>query len=730
MTTGNWIWTNWGRRRWQTLAVALLILAAFATGTAGTADTAGTTRRRRRPVVALLVPTLPWLFGPYQRQAYLLSRELHHKGVEVRWMMLAKELAALQERLYVDVDDVLGPLSIPPPNAAWDGKLDHIQFLGWTQSGSGAVTASTVNRVVKKFKIDACILIMDYTRMQRDTDFVVPFIGWVPFHHAQLDTSVAYTLRAFSTVAALAPSSAEIVRRTLNVGSDHAHAHAADADADADANVASPNVYVNIDFVPHIVERDMIRRGGVYGTGLPSAALTREKFEFDSTDFVVLMQGGNYEKADRKGFVAALQAFKRFYAEVHGGEHNEVGSGVPARKAGKMGRKVHFIIHNVPSQAIAEGERGLVAPPHLVSEGLNLYAIAKMVGLPRSSYTIISRMLSEKKAAALKLAADVCLHPSKTEGFGLNVVECQALGTPVITTDFMAMRDYTKYGIAVPPRQFEEMHGGMVATPDVVGTAKALRSVFDAHQQGKAVYEAGWGTGSLQDAHTWIDDTFSAKLVAKMFVRVLKRDIGAAKLRRRMRKRREKQQRKTRTKTKTRKAAQMVTNDEVQTNKALFTVMNDNFPRAVAWDTPWTLCCHKDVELNIAMIERLVRNLLAQHGTQQLMAVMIPAKYADGRAVPVKSPAGNHVHADLPVLMRTHVYAGAVGNNYGAEKLHAVTSLATTSGGAAGVGSLPDRLDLARFTRPRGPRGRAAVKVESDVESLWGYDIPVELDEL
>ena len=38
-------------------------------------------------------------------------------------MMLAKELAALEERLYVDVEDVLGPLSIPPPNSAWMESL-------------------------------------------------------------------------------------------------------------------------------------------------------------------------------------------------------------------------------------------------------------------------------------------------------------------------------------------------------------------------------------------------------------------------------------------------------------------------------------------------------------------------------------------------------------------------------------------------------------------------------
>ena len=53
----------------------------------------------------------------------------------------------------------------------------------------------------------------------------------------------------------------------------------------------------------------------------------------------------------------------------------------------------------------------------------------------------------------LRLTIQVLLQPSKTEGFGMPVLEAQLLGTPVVTTRFGAMADFTMHGIAVEPLQ-------------------------------------------------------------------------------------------------------------------------------------------------------------------------------------------------------------------------------------------------------------------------------------
>ena len=56
--------------------------------------------------------------------------------------------------------------------------------------------------------------------------------------------------------------------------------------------------------------------------------------------------------------------------------------------------------------------------------------------------------------------------------------QAQLFGTPVITTQFTAMADYTRLGISVPPVQMTWMVEGLAAQPSVDGMVKALARVY------------------------------------------------------------------------------------------------------------------------------------------------------------------------------------------------------------------------------------------------------------
>ena len=99
----------------------------------------------------------------------------------------------------------------------------------------------------------------------------------------------------------------------------------------------------------------------------------------------------------------------------------------------------------------------------------------------------------------------------------MNVLECQSVGTPVVTTKFRAMEDFTRNGISVPPAQWEHLAalGGKWVMPDVKGVAKALAEI------GKKRKTAEWKKKS-KDAVEWIKEEFSLDRVAAGFDGVLK----------------------------------------------------------------------------------------------------------------------------------------------------------------------------------------------------------------
>ena len=100
-------------------------------------------------------------------------------------------------------------------------------------------------------------------------------------------------------------------------------------------------------------------------------------------------------------------------------------------------------------------------------------------GDERTRYYREKEREEQEAEEALELArmADVLLQPSKTEGFGMPVLEAQMLGVPAITTAFAAMADYTMYGYSVPSVQPAFYSEGWVATPSLDGVADALKEV-------------------------------------------------------------------------------------------------------------------------------------------------------------------------------------------------------------------------------------------------------------
>ena len=92
-------------------------------------------------------------------------------------------------------------------------------------------------------------------------------------------------------------------------------------------------------------------------------------------------------------------------------------------------------------------------------QSLNLLDIVNHLGIKdrvkfSDQYSLITGRIQPQNLAALYSAADVLSSASHAEGFGLPIIESQACGTPVITTDFSSMPEITGAGWTVQGEPF------------------------------------------------------------------------------------------------------------------------------------------------------------------------------------------------------------------------------------------------------------------------------------
>jgi len=188
-------------------------------------------------------------------------------------------------------------------------------------------------------------------------------------------------------------------------------------------------------YVPHAVDTQLFqevdRAEARAAIGLPEQA------------FVVGMVAANKGFPPRKGFPEAIGAFARFAAKhddalmyLHTEAHGQV-NGV-----------------NLPSIVAAHG-----LPPDRV-RFIDPYRY--ITGLPTSFMPNVYSAL------------DVLLNPSYGEGFGVPLIEAQSCGTPVIATDWTAMRELAGPGWLVDGQLAWSEQGSFRKVPSVDGIVAAL----------------------------------------------------------------------------------------------------------------------------------------------------------------------------------------------------------------------------------------------------------------
>lgn len=192
-------------------------------------------------------------------------------------------------------------------------------------------------------------------------------------------------------------------------------------------------------------------------------------------EHLTIMVAANKGYPDRKAFQVQLRAWAKFAAD-------------------KPGARIY--IHTDPTTG---------------SGGIDLHALC--ANLDISSRIIVPNVyqyrlgLSAEHLAMLYNCADVFLGATMSEGFGIPIIEAQACGLPVIVTDFSAMPELVRWGIAVKPLDMMWTPlNSWQAWPDATGIADALESHYAEWHDNGRTWDMAWQrqiSASIHDEFGW-----------------------------------------------------------------------------------------------------------------------------------------------------------------------------------------------------------------------------------
>ena len=376
----------------------------------------------------------PWFFGPYGAQMYhLISKLIEEDDIEIYYLLLVN---CLEDRLY-DFDEMFS-INFENENKDKTPKYVNLELLkkvkyigGIVKDGSyDTILSSTINYLLEKHNIDVYIFLSDINHVICDEQLSCRSLCWYPNHFQPIVKHTANTLPIFSDIVALCPTDKILLENTIQGR--------------------------NVHFIPHILN---IKEE--YLDYKSRKIEFRDKHKIPQDKFVVLINIGNYEVVNRKSLDTSLLAFEEFQ---------------------KNRDDAFLFIH---AWSIHNLQKSHQKTSNML---MNIHELLDIIPIPKEKVRLHQEIVDYEEILEYIAMSDVLMQGSKCEGFGIPILESQLLRTPVITTKFGAMSDYTYYGVSVPylKKEYLPMAKGFWAVPHVNGMSAALTSIYNKEPIGDA----------------------------------------------------------------------------------------------------------------------------------------------------------------------------------------------------------------------------------------------------
>lgn len=364
-------------------------------------------------------------FGGYSIQVHHLFRMFEEEDYELFYLALCVNFDNGRDFFQFYTLEEIARMIPAQMNIVDRPILRKVRFFS-IQDMSINVPVEKVNRIVSEHAIDLVFFLGDVILFEKNApdSLVCPSLCWYPCHFFPINANDRRGLAVFDTLLCLSPS----VKIHLET---------------------EVFPHKTIHYLPHV-------------TGSPqNMSRTREEARFQwkipPEKFVVLVNASLYEETNRKAIDCQMIGFKDFldifpdaYLLIH--------------SASVKGR-IPFTAQTFPLQEMAQSLQ--------FEEGVNM--------------TWNRRVLSSDEMEELYRVADVLLSCSKSEGFGVPILEAQRYPhLRVITSDFLSMREHNFQGhvtqISTP--EYNCFQSGRWTVPSSTSITQVLTEVRQSFERG------------------------------------------------------------------------------------------------------------------------------------------------------------------------------------------------------------------------------------------------------
>jgi predicted O-linked N-acetylglucosamine transferase (SPINDLY family)/GR25 family glycosyltransferase involved in LPS biosynthesis/glycosyltransferase involved in cell wall biosynthesis len=367
----------------------------------------------------------PLAASGYSNQAFYICKKLIESGHEIAFFLVNTPIPSkIQQQL--TYDEVLNEMNKSYIKDIHKDKTDIArQFTYYAnpyEKFPSLIETKYINYLINDYNADIVICYFDLYILD-GSKFVVPSICYIPVHYEPISIETNKAIHLFDHCVSMSQYGVNSINKIIDSS-------------------------IPVSYIPHVMDSNYFKNKYALSNYDEYKSKLRLKYGVPSNSYLCLMVANNADSSDRKAFDVNVLAFKKL-----------------------LDKKKDAMIY-IHTQVI----KGSIDLPVLIANaGIPAQCIRYA---DQEKY--VNKKYTTEDMVELYVMSDVLLSASKTEGFGIPIMESQMCGTPVITNDCTAMTEITFFGKCVEPLQmgYNPNFNSYWYIPSVQGVYDALIEIY------------------------------------------------------------------------------------------------------------------------------------------------------------------------------------------------------------------------------------------------------------